>query len=266
KQITAYGIFLMSGSTCFFIGKTLNAHVPVFPYYNWIPYDLSNPYYYWTTLFFRTSSSFIGIFITVQFVSFFSSSTLIIQSQVAILKYRYKKSMKIIEKKYNNCDKINRDKMNDLKVLEKKLIVDFVNNHLEVLKLASIINDIFSIDIFLIINEIFSIDIFFFYSTSTVSICTTAYVSSTVPLFSNQFFATTLLNVIILCQITMMSFTSNAISIAFEKLHNEISSSNWIILNEKTKKELIFVMIRTRKPFNFTTGKIIKPSRESLKN
>lgn len=199
---------MMSGSTCFFIGKTINSHYPVFPYYNWIPYDLSNPYYYWTTLFFRTSSSFIGIFITVQFVSFFSTCSLIIQSQVAILKYRYKKSMEIIEKKFNNSDKTS-DGINKIKILEKKLIVDFVNNHLEVLKLASIINDIFSMNIL------------FFYSTCTVLICSTAYVASTVPLFSHEFFSTVFLCVAVTCAIITICYSSNGISTAvFIILHN----------------------------------------------
>ncbi|KAF7988002.1 hypothetical protein HCN44_007496, partial [Aphidius gifuensis] len=255
KQIFVYVISLMSGSTCYFIGKIIEADVPVFPHYIWVPYDSSNPYYYWTTYFFFTSPCIIASLIAIQFVLFFSSTTLIIQSQVAILKYRFKKSMEIIEQIYNkNNNNHDDDIIGKLKKLERKLIVDFVDNHLEILKLAGIINDIFSIDFFC------------FYSTSTISICTTAYVLSTVPLFSNQFFVTTLLSGIVLCQITMMSFASNAISIAFEELNNEITSANWTILGDKTKKDLMIVMMKTQKPFTFTTGKIIQPDRESLKN
>ncbi|KAF7988000.1 hypothetical protein HCN44_007494, partial [Aphidius gifuensis] len=266
KQITVYGIFLMSGSTCFFIGKIIKAHVPVFPYYIWVPYDLSNPYYYWITLLFRTSSLFIGVSITVQFVLFYSSASLITQSQVALLKYRYKKSMEIIEKKYNNCDKINRDKMNELKVLEKKLIVDFVNNHLEKLIVDFVNNHLEVLKLARIINDIFSNNTLFFYSTSTVLICTNAYVASTVPLLSHQFFATVFLCVATICAITVTCYSSNLISIAFEKLHQEIMSADWTILGEKTKKSLMIAMVKTQQPYYFTIGKIIKPSRESLTN
>ncbi|XP_044019397.1 uncharacterized protein LOC122859779 [Aphidius gifuensis] len=100
--------------------------------------------------------------------------------------------MEIIEQIYNkNNNNHDDDIIGKLKKLERKLIVDFVDNHLEILKLAGII---------------------------------------------------------------------------FEELNNEITSANWTILGDKTKKDLMIVMMKTQKPFTFTTGKIIQPDRESLKN
>ncbi|XP_044019395.1 odorant receptor 4-like [Aphidius gifuensis] len=225
KQVLAFVILVMSGSPCYFIGNIIKADVPVFPYDIWTPYDLSNPYYYWTTLFFYTSAGFLCAIIGVQFVAFFSSAAMVIQSQVGLLISRFKKSMEIIKQKCNNTNE-NQD----------------------------------------IINDIFSIDIFMFYSTSTVMICTNAYVASTVPLLSHEFFSTVFLCVAVTYAIITICNSSNDMSTAFEELHQIITSANWKILSEKTKKSLMIVMTKTQKPFDFTTGKIIKPSRESLKN
>lgn len=188
----------MTGTTSFFIGKIIEANVSVFPFYIWVPYDLSSPYYYWTTLFFITISCLNGGLVGVQFATFFCSAALNIQSQVAVLICRFKKSIKIIEEKINN----HENNIDELKILERKLISDFVDNHLEVLKLAQMINDIFSIDMLI------------HYSASTILICSHGYVLSKVPLFSKEFLSSVFFCCGAVCGITKICLASNGISIA----------------------------------------------------
>lgn len=193
-----YLIPLFFGVVGYFIEKVRSAYPPVSPFTIWVPYDLSNLIYYWLTLGTQVFSALIGDLIGLSYTSCFSSSMMILHAQIEMLKYRFKYTMKIIEKKYNSKEEIND---NELMGIEKKLITDFVDYHCDILKLAKII------------TEIFSITIFCQYSMSTILICTSAYTTSSVPLFSTEFFILASVCFISISQITMVCLVSHNLTI-----------------------------------------------------
>lgn len=112
---------------------------------------------------------------------------MIICTQVTVLKDRYKKMV-------NNLD-------NPCINAERKIIINFVENHLEVLELAKKINGLFSILIFLQC------------SYSSLTICISAYIAFTTEIFSAVFFASVFLILGFIYEIGTICVASNEVTI-----------------------------------------------------
>lgn len=116
------------------------------------------------------------------------------------------------------------------------------------------------------VNSIFTSVIFLQYSASSIIICASIYIVSQMPLFTTEFMAITMYLMCMLIQIFLLCITGNEATLECTNLANEIYSTNWLTLSNRSRKYLILMMIRTRRPIVFTSGHIISLSLDSFKS
>lgn len=157
----------------------------------------SSPTIYSFIVVYQISTLIIASCLDVGHDLFFSCAMLEICAQVSILKHRFKKMMKNIENNYTNNLMIF-NKMERKKV-EKKIIVSFIENHLEIEILASKISRIFSAEIFLQ------------FLLGGLMICVHAYHLSKADILSSEFFGAFTTLVGSLAQTAMICIVSNEV-------------------------------------------------------
>lgn len=140
----------------------------------------------------QMSLIFIGGLLNVSYNMIFFNMMMIICCQVKLLKHRYKivaKNMEI----YKNDEENIEDKI----YMEKKIMTNFVNNHLKVVGLSKNICNIFSTVIFMQ------------YVYSTFLICIPAYISSNAVFLSAEFFSQIMVLGLGAMQISIICYASN---------------------------------------------------------
>ncbi|XP_060529460.1 odorant receptor 4-like [Cylas formicarius] len=94
--------------------------------------------------------------------------------------------------------------------------------------------------------------------TATLFIlCTCLYLVSTTPLGSKQFIAECVYMAAMFFQLFVYCWFGNEVTLKCQELSNYIWECEWFATTTSFKKNLIFTMMRTKKPLYFTAGKFL---------
>lgn len=158
----------------------------------------SFPRFYGITVIYEISTIFITFSIDVGHDLLFVSMMLELCAQVSMIKHRFKSMINNIKNKYEN--NITIDSFERVKI-EKNVINNFIEYHLEILHLADKISCVFSIEMFMQ------------FALSGIFICVLAFQLSVTQLFSSGFFSAACVLSAALSQAAIICIVSDEVKI-----------------------------------------------------
>ncbi|XP_076284737.1 odorant receptor Or1-like [Lasioglossum baleicum] len=210
----------------------------------WIPYDYSSPTLYTITYAHQAVSVFIGSFMNVAFDTLFSGLMFCIYSQLEILGHRLRN--------------INRDQKESAKQCVRHHIFLFeckINKYSD-----TILNDCRLVEK---VNKGFRVVLFIQFLSSMVLICFIFYRIVKMGIASKTL-ETLVYAFCMLMQIFYYCWYGNEVKLKSLEIPVFIMNSNWVSLDETTKKILLMIMIRSTFPMQFTSGHIVSMNLDSF--
>ncbi|XP_051169682.1 odorant receptor 67a-like [Leptopilina boulardi] len=206
----------------------------------WIPYEVNSRFRYWITEFFQTIflSVSVAIYSAVEIVAPIMMQQ--ICAQLEICRYRLVNIPRLL--KLNDTDKIETYRQ------ESKLMENCVLHHVYIYSLKEKLNDLFSLMVFM---QFFC---------STISLCTVVYQLSKIIIMSLKFWSMFIILILLLMQIFLYCLFGELMIQKSLAVSDTVYRMNWTTLSEKTKKNLIMIMIRSSRPIELNGASIITMS------
>ncbi|XP_043473271.1 odorant receptor 67a-like isoform X2 [Leptopilina heterotoma] len=207
----------------------------------WVPYDLENRFFFWLTFVIQNFGLLICGQATVACDTFILALILRICAEIDVLVYRMEIFPEMCKKSFINYSKT-----------EKIVLNEWIQHHESLYRIKDDLNNIY--------NFVFSLQIIF---TTLVS-CVMTVQLTTVKIITMKFWSAVMILSAILIQISIMCVSGD---LAIEKSRNistAIFKIDWISLTRSTKLSLVQIILRTNKPIEFTAGRIVPLSIDTL--
>ncbi|XP_025266811.1 odorant receptor 46a-like [Camponotus floridanus] len=216
------------------------------PFRMWVPYDYTSPFLLWFT-----SIQMIVAVIFATFVNLATETTVLgfclqICAQIEILKYRLQRMVKSNEKETSKIS-LN-DESNETYRLSECIL-----HHLCIIRLAKMI------------NKVFSQVIFIQFFVSILVLCISLYY-----LYSHVIIIDIIsLIIYVLCmfvQIFIYCWAGNEVILKSTGLSDAVYEMDWISMPINKQKDLLIIMKRSTRPIIFTSSFLVTLSLESYVN
>nr|QNL15012.1 olfactory receptor 68 [Aulacocentrum confusum] len=207
----------------------------VLPYKAWLPFSPTTNFRYWISYTHQILAHVFGALVNVAFDMLIPSLILQICCQFRLFEHRM----------------LDMSKQTSSR-LEKKKLVNCVRHHNKIFQLTEVTNNIFHWVIFLQ------------FSISTIVICVTVYGLSKTPVSDPEFSAMILYLACMLTQIFVLCYSGTEITLQSDHASEAVYQIHWTVINTKTQKNLIMIMMRSVKPIKFTAGWFIDISINSF--
>ncbi|XP_072762243.1 odorant receptor 43a-like isoform X2 [Anoplolepis gracilipes] len=250
RLIRSYSINYMYLATFSAVGGIIGGIFNVFkgqlPFRIWVPYDYSSPIILWLT-----SIQELIILSYCAIISIATETTVLgfclqICAQIEILKHRLHNMMKLREKK------TSRNSLND--TLNKTgRLSEHILHHLYIIRLAKIINNVFSQVIFV---QFFA---------SIIILCTLLYYFSS----HMTIIDISTLIVLLICmfvQIFVYCWAGNEVILKSTGLGEAVYQMDWILMPINEQKDLLVIMKRSTRPIKLSSSFLVTLSLESYCN
>ncbi|XP_063982157.1 odorant receptor Or1-like [Diachasmimorpha longicaudata] len=221
----------------------------VLPYKAWIPWDYSAPKMYWFLYWFQMISVIIGANVVSASDTLISGFMILICGQLNILKCRLER---VIEEFGIEADSKSKRIRSDLEKICERRITACVEYHCAIFEMATKINSLFSIVIFLQ------------YTASSIILCVSVLIMSQIPVSSPKFMSLFSYVWCMILEIFMLCASGNTATIECENLNQDLYCTKWHRLTNRTEKYLLLLMARTLRPIVFVSGHIVVLSLESF--
>ncbi|GAB1867167.1 Odorant receptor [Camponotus japonicus] len=216
------------------------------PFRMWVPYYYTSPFLLW----FTSIQTFVAV-IFATFVNLATETTVLgfclqICAQIEILKYRLQRMMNSSEKE------TSRISLND-ESNETGRLSEYILHHLCIIRLAKMI------------NKVFSQVVFFQFFASILVLCTSLYhLSSHEAIIEIISFVIYLLCMFV--QIFVYCWAGNEVILKSTGLSEAIYEMDWILMPTNKQKDLLMIMKRSTRPIKFTSSFLVTLSLESYVN
>ncbi|KAH0554545.1 odorant receptor 46a-like [Cotesia glomerata] len=229
KKIFIYYPLIFLGTLLAASGSRSNILDPqnILPYKGWLPYDYSNPTIYWMTALFQFYSVYTATAINMFFDSFLAGIIYYLCSQVEILQHRFEVMVRKLE--------VNLAR-------EQSFVAEWVQYHISIVNL---INNL---------NKIFSCVIFIQYTSSSLILCTLAYLMSHTEVSSFNFFGYFGFLAGMYLQIFLYCCSAHTLTSELLRVSNGVYTTNWFNLSNNVKKSIAIIMCNCDKPVLITSG------------
>ncbi|XP_019885710.2 odorant receptor 46a-like [Camponotus floridanus] len=239
-KYTSLASFSVTGGI---IGGLLNTLEGQLPFRMWVPYDYTSPFLFWLTSIQELVATIFGTIVNVATETTVLGFCLQICAQIEILKHRLQKMMKS-SKKEETLISLN-DASNGTDRFSEHIL-----HHLCIIRLAKII------------NKVFSQVIFVQFFASILVLCTSLYhLSSHVTIID-----IISLIIYVLCmfvQIFVYCWAGNEVILKSTELSEAVYEMDWILMPINKQKDLLMIMKRSTRPIKFTSSFLVTLSLES---
>ncbi|XP_072762547.1 uncharacterized protein [Anoplolepis gracilipes] len=240
---TYLAMFSTTGGT---IGGIFNVFEGQLPYRIWIPYDYSSPIILWLTSIQELMILICGAIINIATETTVLGFCLQICAQIEILKHRLHNMMKLREKK------TSRNSLND--TLNKTgRLSEHILHHLYIIRLAKII------------NKVFSQVIFVQFFASIIVLCTMLYYLSSHMTITDIATMTVFL-ICMFVQIFVYCWAGNEVILKSIGLGEAVYQMDWILMPINEQKDLLMIMKRSTRPIKLSSSFLVTLSLESYCN
>ncbi|XP_063978223.1 odorant receptor 94b-like [Diachasmimorpha longicaudata] len=219
-------------------------------YKAWIPFDYTSPPRFWSAYIHQVIAHYFDLCMHAGYDTLAPGMMIHACAQFAILGHRFRILPQRIKEQLRESADINE--CHEFKALETKKLTACVRHHLQIFEFAKTNNNIFSGMIFMQ------------YTVSSLVLCMSTLRLSQIHAFSPTLLSIFLYFLSMIVQIFMPCFAGNQITIASERLCNDIYSMDWTILSTSTKRSLAMIIARAQKPLKFTSGYILTLSIDSF--
>ncbi|GAB1867166.1 Odorant receptor [Camponotus japonicus] len=242
-RYTSLASFSATGAV---LGGMFNILEGELPYRMWVPYDYTSPLLFWFTSIQEVVAVIFGTIVNVATETTVLGFCLQICAQIEILKHRLQKMMKS-SKKEETPISLN-DASNGTDRFSEHIL-----HHLCIIRLAKMI------------NKVFSQVIFVQFFASILVLCTSLYH------LSSHMTITDIISLIIyvLCmfvQIFVYCWAGNEVILKSTGLSEAVYEMDWILMPIREQKDLLMIMRRSTRPIKFTSSFLVTLSLESYGN
>ncbi|KAM0729155.1 Odorant receptor Or1 [Formica fusca] len=250
RLIRSYSISYTSlasfSATGTIIGGVLNILEGQLPYRMWVPYDCTLPILFWFTSIQELVAIIFGTIVNVATETTVLGFCLQICAQIEILKHRLQKMTKPSE------EKSSRISLNDASNKTSRLS-EHILHHLCIIRLAKII------------NKIFSQVIFVQFFASILVLCSSLYHLSSHMTISDV--ATLIIYALCMfVQIFVYCWAGNEVILKSSGLSEAVYQIDWILMPVSERKDLLMIMKRSTRSIKFTSSFLVTLSLESYGN
>ncbi|XP_051153388.1 odorant receptor 67c-like [Leptopilina boulardi] len=209
-------------------------------YKTWIPYDINSKFRFWITGFFQSLAASLtsAIYSAVEIIAAIMMHQICLQLEICM--YRLMNLSKLL--KQNDNKKIDTYRQ------EAELLENCVMHHVHIFRLNKKLNDLFGSMVFM---QFFA---------STISLCTVVYQLSKLSIMSLKFLTMFIMLSAFLVQIFLYCFFGELMIEKSLAICDVIYHIKWTTLTEKTKRNLIMIMIRSRRPIELNGASMITMS------
>ncbi|XP_072762244.1 odorant receptor 46a-like isoform X1 [Anoplolepis gracilipes] len=229
------------------IGGVLNILEGQLPYRMWVPYDYTSPFLLWFTSIQELVAITFGTIVNVATETTVLGFCLQICAQIEILKHRLQKMVKPNPENEEILFSLNNTSN------ETGRLSEHILHHLCIIRLAKIINNIFSQVIFV---QFFA---------SILVLCSSLYH------LSSHMTITDIATLIVyaLCmfvQIFVYCWAGNEVILKSTGLSEAVYQMDWVLMPISERKDLLMIMKRSTRPIKFTSSFLVTLSLESYGN
>ncbi|KOX69311.1 Odorant receptor Or1 [Melipona quadrifasciata] len=198
-----------------------------------MPYDLSSTELYTISLVYQTIGLFVCANASVANETLIAGLMIQVGAQFEIFCHRVKNLSSLV-----TATRSNSLSDEEFKIRCRRILGDMVKHHLEIYEFADTVNSVFQYMIFLQ------------FSISSVVLCLSIYKLSNIDPFSMNF----VWSGSYLCCMLMQS----------KKVSDAIYEMDWMALPADLMKDLLLMLVRTKRPVKMTSGHVVILSVESF--
>ncbi|CAL7950594.1 unnamed protein product [Xylocopa violacea] len=217
------------------------------PVSDWMPYDLSSDTLYAISLLYQTIGLMICANTSVGNETLIAGLMIEAGTQFEIFCHRARNLSTLLMETGGN-----RESRADRRIRYKRILKDLVEYHLEIYRLSRTINTVFQYTIFLQ------------FSISSTVLCLSILKMSTENPLSVNFLWSGFYLCCMLMQVYLYCWFGNEVTLKSDKVSDAIYEMDWTMLPAEVKKDLLFVMTRSKKPVKMTSGHIVVLSVKSF--
>ncbi|XP_025266863.1 odorant receptor Or1-like [Camponotus floridanus] len=242
-RYTSLASFSATGAV---LGGMFNILEGELPYRMWVPYDYTSPLLFWFTSIQEVVAVIFGTIVNVATETTVLGFCLQICAQIEILKHRLQTMMKSNKKKEIPISLNNTSN-------GRSILSEHILHHLCIIRLAKII------------NKVFSQVIFVQFFASILVLCTSLYH------LSSHMTITDIISLIIyvLCmfvQIFVYCWAGNEVILKSTGLSEAVYEMDWVLMPISEQKDLLMIMRCSTRPIKFTSSFLVTLSLESYGN
>ncbi|XP_051158295.1 odorant receptor 9a-like [Leptopilina boulardi] len=206
------------------------------PFKVWIPYSLNSRALYFLTYIHQGLSTILAVCVTSSVETLALVIILQICAQYEMLIYRLNLLPELSKKNYSKLLTYQ---------MESKILKDCVNHHIHIFSIAEKL------------NELFSFVIFAQYFASMTTLCTVTFQLSKLSSFDSKSWG--LISVLLssLMQIFLYCSVGETIMTKSLAIMEKIYEIKWSMITNRTKRDLIVIMIRASRPVKFMGFKMV---------
>ncbi|CAL1679073.1 unnamed protein product [Lasius platythorax] len=228
------------------IGGVLNILEGELPFRTWVPYDYTSPLLFWITSIQELVALIFATIVNVATETTVLGFCLQICAQFEILEHRLQRMAK--EKKKETFRISLNDASNETGRLSEHIL-----HHLCIIRLAKIINNVFSQVIFV---QFFA---------SILVLCLTLYHLSSHMTIAD-FVTLIVYTLCMFVQIFVYCWAGNEVMLKSTGLSETVYQIDWILMPINERKDLLMIMKRSTRPIKFTSSFLVTLSLESYGN
>ncbi|KAK9309029.1 hypothetical protein QLX08_001212 [Tetragonisca angustula] len=218
------------------------------PLSDWMPYDLrSSIQLYTISLAYQTIGLFICANASVANETLIAGLMIQIGAQFEIFCHRLKNLSSLV-----TATRSNSVSDEEFKIRCRRILEDLVEHHLEIYEFAETVNGVFQYMIFLQ------------FSISSVVLCLSIYKLSTIDPFSMNFVWSGSYLCCMLMQVYLYCWFGNEMMLKSKKVSDAIYEMDWMTLPADLMKDLLLVLVRTKRPVKMTSGHVVVLSVDSF--
>ncbi|KAH0554547.1 odorant receptor 4-like [Cotesia glomerata] len=198
----------------------------ILPYKGWFPYNYTSPIIYWMTALFQLYAVYIATAIDLVFDLLLAGIICYLCSQVGILRHRFEVMVQKLE--------VSSDR-------EQSLVAEWVQFHVHIINLVKYL------------NKIFSSVIFVQYTSSSLILCTLAYLMAHTEVTTINFLGYFGFLAGMYLQIFLQCYCAHTLTSEFLSVSKGICTTNWFNLSNDIKKSIVIIMCKCDKPVLITS-------------
>nr|AKO90001.1 odorant receptor 37 [Microplitis mediator] len=246
---TYYPLVFMSSLLTYSSGHMAVMDPPyVLPYKGWFPYNYTRTTkIYWTTAIYQLYAVFTTATINLILDLLLPCIMCYMCGHIHILKHRFKEMIeKLLVMSENN---VPQEKIIST---ERKLLGEWIEYHIDILRLVKFT------------NELFSSVVFVQYTVSALLLCTIAYLMSHTDTMTMSFAGNLAFFTAMFIQILLPCYCADKLSYEFLDISTGIYDTNWHYLSNNIRKSVVIILRKSYRPVIITSSFFIVLSLESF--
>ncbi|XP_078032555.1 uncharacterized protein LOC144467569 [Augochlora pura] len=217
------------------------------PVSNWAPYDLSSPTIYVGSWIQQTLSLMVCANTSVAHETLISGLMIQISAQFEIFCHRAKSLPALLTEAERESVSAT-----DLNIRRKKILKNLIDHQLRIYKFAHSVNTVFQ---YMILLQ---------FMVSCIVLCLTIYKMSTAHSLDVNFAWSLSYLCSMLMQVYLYCWYGNEVTLKSTKVCDAIYQMDWTTLPVSIVKDLLMIMMRSRKPVKMSSAQVITLSTESF--